>query len=144
MCHQSVSLAARYLERHGIATVVMGGARDIVEHCGVPRFVFSDFPLGNPAGRPFDRDSQRLTLALALDLLESARAPRTTVQSPLVWSGDPAWKADFCDVSRIPASKLAARRAAFEEQKERARGGAGLRGNLAGGGGSGAGPRGGA
>ena len=121
MCHQSVSLAARYLERHGIATVVMGGARDVVEHCGVPRFVFSDFPLGNAAGRPFDRGSQRLTLALALDLLESARAPRTTVQSPLVWSGDPSWKADFCDVNRIPASERAARRAAFEEQKERAR-----------------------
>ena len=135
MCHQSVSLAARYLERHGIATVVMGCARDVVEHCGVPRFVFSDFPLGNPAGRPFDQDSQRLTLALALDLLESARAPQTTVQSPLVWSGDPGWKADFCDVSRIPASKLAARRAAFEEQKERARG-AGRRENPAGGGGS--------
>ena len=137
-----MSLAARYLERHGIATVVMGCARDVVEHCGVPRFVFSDFPLGNPAGRPFDRDSQRLTLALAL-LLESARAPRTTVQSPLVWSGDPAWKADFCDVSRIPASKLAARRAAFEEQKERARG-TGRRENPAGGGGAGDGPRGGA
>ena len=121
MCHQSVSLAARYLERHGIAAVVMGCARDIVEHCGVPRFVFSDFPLGNAAGRPFDRDSQRITLGLAIDLLESARAPRTTVQSPLVWSDDPAWKADFCDVSRIPPSALAARRTAFEEQKGRAR-----------------------
>ena len=69
MCHQSVSLAARYLEQHGIATVVMGCARDIVEHCGVPRFVFSDFPLGNAAGRPFDEDSQRITLWIALDLL---------------------------------------------------------------------------
>lgn len=102
-----MSLAARYLEAHGIATVVMGCARDIVEHCGVPRFVFSDFPLGNAAGRPFDEDSQRLTLGLALDLLASARAPRTTVQSPLVWSEDPGWKADFCNVDRIPSSELA-------------------------------------
>ena len=123
MCHQSVSLAARYLERHGIATVVLGCARDIVEHCGVPRFAFSDFPLGNAAGRPGDRESQRTTLALALGLLESARAPRTTVQSPLVWSDDPGWKADFCDVSRLPPAGLAARRAAFEEQKARARSG---------------------
>ena len=121
MCHQSVSLAARYLEEHGIATVVMGCARDIVEHCGVPRFVFSDFPLGNAAGRPFDEESQRATLGLALDLLESARAPRTTVQSALVWSDDPGWKADFCDVARIPASERAARRAAFEAGKARAR-----------------------
>ena len=116
-----MSLAARYLEQHGIATVVMGCARDIVEHCGVPRFVFSDFPLGNAAGRPFDDDSQRTTLGLALDLLDSARAPRTTVQSPLVWSEDPGWKVDFCDLSRIPSSELASRRSAFEAQKERAR-----------------------
>jgi len=121
VCHQSVSLAARYLEEHGIATAVLGCARDIVEHCGVPRFVFSDFPLGNAAGRPFDEDSQRLTLDLALGLLESARTPRTTVQSPLAWSEDPGWKADFCDLSRIPRSEVAARRSDFEAQKERAR-----------------------
>ena len=121
MCHQSVSLAARHLEAHGIATVVLGCARDIVEHCGVPRFAFSDFPLGNAAGRPFDEDSQRITLDLALDLLESARAARTTVQSPLVWSEDPGWKADFCDVNRIPPSELASRRDAFEAEKARGR-----------------------
>src|SRR5262245_31029659 len=50
VCHQSVSLAARALEASGIATVVMGCARDIVEHVGVPRLLFSDFPLGNAAG----------------------------------------------------------------------------------------------
>ena len=105
-----MSLAARHLEEHGIATVVLGCARDIVEHCGVPRFVFSDFPLGNAAGRPFDVHSQRVTLGLALDLLESARAPRTTVQSPLVWSDDPGWKADFCDPGRIATSDPAALR----------------------------------
>ena len=122
MCHQSVSLAARHLEERGIATVVMGCARDIVEHCGVPRFAFSDFPLGNAAGRPFDDESQRITLALALDLLESARNPRTTVQSPLVWDDDSGWKADFCDVNRIAPAERAARRGEFEAQKEEARG----------------------
>ena len=116
-----MSLAARHLEEHGIATVVLGCARDVVEHCGVPRFLFSDFPLGNAAGRPFDEDSQRITAGLALDLLESARAPRTTVQSPLVWGGDPGWKADFCDSSRIPPSERASRRSAFEAEKARAR-----------------------
>ena len=115
-----MSLAARYLEEHGITTVVLGCARDIVEHCGVPRFVFSDFPLGNAAGRPFDEDSQRITLGLALNLLESARAPRTTVQSPLVWSENPGWKVDFCDLGRIPSSKRASRRSAFEAGKVRA------------------------
>src|SRR5262245_8747132 len=69
VCHQSVSLAARALEESGIATVVMGCAKDIVEYVGVPRFLFSDFPLGNAAGRPHDRASQAFTLDLALSML---------------------------------------------------------------------------
>ena len=47
----------------------MGCAKDIVEHVGVPRFLFSDFPLGNAAGRPKDKASQKATLELALKLL---------------------------------------------------------------------------
>ena len=54
VCHQTLCLAARHLETNGIATIVMGCAKDIVEHVGVPRFLFSDFPLGNAAGRPND------------------------------------------------------------------------------------------
>src|SRR6266516_391553 len=34
VCHQTVSLVARHLEANGIPTVVMGCAKDIVEHCG--------------------------------------------------------------------------------------------------------------
>ena len=67
VCHQSVSLAARMLEENDISTVIMGCAKDIVEYVGVPRFLFSDFPLGNAAGRPRDRVSQAFTLDLALD-----------------------------------------------------------------------------
>ena len=77
MCHQTVSLIARHLEASGIATVIMGSAKDIVEHCGVPRFLFSDFPLGNSAGKPNDSESQAATLELALHLLEHAAVPRT-------------------------------------------------------------------
>ena len=43
VCHQTCSLVARHLEANGIATVVMGCAKDIVEHAAVPRFLFSDF-----------------------------------------------------------------------------------------------------
>jgi hypothetical protein len=55
-----VSLIANYLEANGIPTVIMGCAKDIVEHCGVPRFLFSDFPLGCPVGKHDDPASQRL------------------------------------------------------------------------------------
>jgi hypothetical protein len=112
-----VSLAARAIEQRGIATVVMGCAKDIVEHVGVPRLLFSDFPLGNGAGRPHDRDAQRRTLALALDLLEHAFAPRTTVQSPLRWSASADWKLDYCNIEHLSADELARRRAAFDEAK---------------------------
>ena len=87
-----MSLAARHLEENGIPTVVFGCARDIVERCGVPRFVFSDFPLGNPTGRPYDIDMQREVLALGFDLLVSAPAPGTTVITPHEWSADHSWK----------------------------------------------------
>jgi len=90
-----VSLVARHLEAHGIATVILGAARDIVEHCGVPRFVFTDFPLGNPCGKPYDAAMQRAIVGMGLDLLESARAPRTTVQTPYVWSEDQSWRDNF-------------------------------------------------
>ena len=72
VCHQTISLIARHLEANGISTVVMGCAKDIVEHAAVPRFLFSDFPLGNSAGKPHDSESQAFTLELALELLEHA------------------------------------------------------------------------
>jgi len=121
VCHQTVSLVARHLEAHGIPTVIMGCAKDIVEHCGVPRFLFSDFPLGNSAGRPFDVASQTETLELALRVLESAPAPRTTVQSPLRWSSDAAWKRDYNDLTKLSPDTIAERRKEFDEVKTVAR-----------------------
>jgi len=121
VCHQTVCLVARHLEANGISTVVMGCAKDIVERCGVPRFLFSDFPLGNSAGRPHDRESQQLTLELALMLLETAAEPRTTVQSPLKWSENNDWKLDYCNVERLSPDELARRRAEFDRGKEAAK-----------------------
>jgi hypothetical protein len=112
-----VSLAARHLEANGLPTVIMGCAKDIVEHCGVPRFLYSDFPLGNSAGRPFDVPSQAQTLELALRVLETAPGPRTTVQSPLRWSEDASWKLDYNDLSKLTPEALADRRREFEVVK---------------------------
>ena len=116
-----MSLAARHLEENGIATIIMGCAKDIVEYCGVPRFLFSDFPLGNAAGRPRDPGSQAFTLELALQLLESAPAARTTVQSPLRWSADPSWKLDYSNIDRLSPEEILHRREEFDRQKEIAR-----------------------
>jgi D-proline reductase (dithiol) PrdB len=123
VCHQTVSLAARHLEANGIPTVIMGCAKDIVEHVGAPRFLFSDFPLGNPAGRPHDPESQDFTLELALRVLESAPAARTTVQSPLRWSADARWKRDYSNIALLSADEIAHRRAEFDRQKDLAKAG---------------------
>lgn len=122
VCHQTVSLAARMLEYNGIATVIMGCALDIVEYIGVPRLLFSDFPLGNAAGRPHDKASQAFTLELALRLLEEASGPRTTVTSPLVWNGRPDWKLDYCNIDRLTPEQISARRAAFDRARTEAKG----------------------
>ena len=116
-----MSLAARYLEEQGIPTVVIGSARDIVEQCGVPRFLFNDLPLGNPIGKPYDRAMQRETVAMALELFDKAWAPRTTVQTPFAWEHD-AWRTNYMrvDDSNREALRLAgeARRAEREQRRQ--------------------------
>ncbi len=80
-------------------TVVIGSARDIVEQCGVSRFVFTDFPLGNPVGKAGDSDMQKAVLEMGFKLLESAAFPRTTVQAPFVWNAedDVSWRKSFME-----------------------------------------------
>jgi len=109
-----VSLVSRHLEANGIPTVVIGSARDIVEECGVARFIFNDFPLGNPVGKPWDAAMQAATLGHALDLLETARLPRTTVQTPYRWSDDDAWRTVY---ARVDDSNRAALKAEGEARR---------------------------
>lgn len=121
VCHQSVSIAARILEDAGIATVIMGCAMDIVEHVGVPRLLFSDFPLGNGAGRPNDPASQTQTMALALGMLEEASLPRTTQNSPLKWRGAPDWKEDYSNATKLSTEEILSRKRAFDAAKSTAK-----------------------
>ncbi len=101
-----MSLVARHLEENGLSTVVMGSARDVVEECGVARFVFTDFPLGNPCGKPWDVAMQRSIVGTALDLLERAWVPRTTLQTPFRWEND-EWRDAFMRVDDSNREKLA-------------------------------------
>ena len=117
-----MSLVAQYLEAHGVPTVVFGCARDIVEECGIPRFVFSDYPLGNPCGKPYDFDNQRAIVAIGLDLFETATRPGTTVVTPFSWSADDSWKQrvftkeqPFLD--ETATAKWLERKQAYREQK---------------------------
>ena len=94
----------------------MGCARDIVESAGVPRFWWSDFPLGHSAGKPHD-DSQRETLAGALALFDTATSANTTSVSPQVWSEDDTWKDDFMSIAHLSPEKIAALKADHEKTR---------------------------
>jgi len=121
VCHQSVSLAARALESSGIATVIMGCALDVVEHVGVPRFLFSNFPLGNSAGLPGNFESQLAIARLSLELLDTALKSRTTIQSPFVWNGDTDWKSNYSNAKLLSCDEIDKRRGEFDKGKQDAR-----------------------
>jgi hypothetical protein len=93
-----VCLTARTLEAGGIATVVIGSALDIAEHCGTPRFIFNDLPLGNPLGKPFDKSMQRKSVELALNLAETASAPGIAISTDFRWSDNEDWKENYARV----------------------------------------------
>jgi len=92
-----------------VPTVMLGSARDVVEHCGVARFLFTDFPLGNPCGHPWRRDMQREIVAAAIHLLETAPGPRTTLVSPFAWKDDPGWRARYGRIDPAERDRLIAR-----------------------------------
>ena len=97
----------------------MGSGRDIVEECGVSRFLFVDFPLGNPCGKPWDAQMQGALVGGALDLLERAWEPRTTVQRPEVWDAQNnlMWRERFMRIDDSNREKLARAGAARRDEQ---------------------------
>ena len=87
-------------------TVIIGSALDIVEHCAVPRFLFVDFPLGNPCGKPWDAQMQLRIVRQGLELLNTAARPMTTERSPERW-GDDAWRQRYMQVTEQNRDALA-------------------------------------
>lgn len=92
-----MSLLARELESNGIITLIIGSAIDVVEHCGVPRYLHTDFPLGNPCGVPYDTAMQRDIILQGLELIEQAEHARSTARSSQCWK-DEAWREDYAKI----------------------------------------------
>ena len=86
-----MSLVARVLEEGGISTVTFSNARDITAHAFNPRTVFTNYPLGNPIGRPNDPENQRENMKTAFRLLGTATRPGEIVDTPYVWSENREW-----------------------------------------------------
>ncbi len=120
MCHQTVGLTARHLEANGIPTVILGSARDILDEIAVPRFAFTDLPLGNPVGPADDPAQQRETLTSTLRFAEAAPLPQSSVVLPVDWSGAPDWRETYMSLDDPEALRAAgdARRASQEARKQ--------------------------
>ena len=73
-------------------SVIVGSALDIVQRCRVPRFLFVDFPLGNPCGKPWDTSMQQ-------------RIVETTEYSDERWGSDD-WKGAYMEVNDQNRSAL--------------------------------------
>jgi len=100
-----VSLIARHLEANGITTLIIGSAFDIVDHCGVPRYLHSDFPLGNPCGVPYDTTMQHKIVQQGLDLIERADEARCIERTPFSWK-DELWRDDYAKVDQSNSEEL--------------------------------------
>jgi hypothetical protein len=59
-------------------------------------------------------------LGMALDLLEHAFAPRTTVQNPLRWHGRADWKHHVLNAAALTEEQLQKLRADFTANKQTA------------------------
>lgn len=97
-------------------TVVLGSARDIVEHCRVARFLFVDFPLGNPCGRPWDPGMRARIVRQALSLFERATAAGHVEVSAETWGTDD-WRTRYMEVSEANRAELAAMGARLRERR---------------------------
>lgn len=94
---------------------------DIIVHCMAPRYLHTDFPLGNPCGKPYDADMQSAIVRQALNLVVSAAAPGTIERAPFTWSEDNSWRERYLRVDDSNRQELAAlgeQRRSLQKQKK--------------------------
>jgi hypothetical protein len=93
VCHQSVGLVAREIERAGIPTMCMSSAWDLTFSVRPPRAVFVNFPLNHETGRAGDAPLQRRILLDAFRAFETLWAPGQMLSLPYVWDpNDRSWE----------------------------------------------------
>ena len=85
---------------------------DIVEHCGAPRYLHNDFPLGNPCGVPFDAQMQLEIMRLGLQMLEKADKGGSIERSPF------HWKDDLCEQTMLQSMTVTPKNCDCEESDD--------------------------
>jgi len=77
--------------------------------------------LGNSAGIPGDVQCQQGLINTAMDMIEQAKSPRTTIQSSYKWPGDKQWKEDYSNPDKLSSEEIQRRRTAFDSAKKEAK-----------------------
>ncbi|HWF57777.1 MAG TPA: hypothetical protein VG520_05450, partial [Candidatus Dormibacteraeota bacterium] len=108
-CHQAVGLLARVIERDGIPTVTVTGARDITERVRPPRAAWLNYPLGFSLGRPNLPDEQRAICLEVLQLAASATSPGEIIALDHAWP-DPDWDVQVVQQYRDEADTVRSQR----------------------------------
>jgi hypothetical protein len=85
------------IEGHGIPTLVVGTALDIMSKVTPPRAVFVDHPVGRTFGRPGDRRGQEQILAAALAELPNFTRANSIRELHHQWdsTGSRAWEGEL-------------------------------------------------
>lgn len=133
-----MSLVARHLEANGIPTLVIGSALDIAKTVKPPRYLHTDFPLGNPCGKPYDIEMQRAVIRQALTFFSEASASKSIARTPHTWDdgerytasqierldtqeSELSWRDSYSRVDRSNSSLLARQGAARKEIQAQAK-----------------------
>jgi D-proline reductase (dithiol) PrdB len=108
-CHQAIALLARVIEREGIPTVTVTGARDITERVRPPRAGWLNYPLGYSVGRPNEPDEQRAICLEVLRLSTANTTPGDIAELDFTWP-DPSWAARVVEQYREEADIVKSQR----------------------------------
>jgi len=94
-CHRATGIIARALEARGLPTVSTSVLWEMSAAVKPPRTCFLDFPLGCPAGKPFEAEQQRAILRRVFELAPTFDPDAWAMQTlPFQWSadGDRSWE----------------------------------------------------
>jgi hypothetical protein len=80
-----VPVLARTLEAAGLSTVLVTNMPFWSEKIGTPRTLAVEFPFAHPLGAPGDETQQMCVIREALQVLETANKPGTTIHSNETW-----------------------------------------------------------
>ena len=84
MCHQSVGLVQREIERRGIRTVLVGHFPHLAERIRPPRMFIVDAPLGETFSKAYDFETRETLVKEALEFARTG-GDELIYYSPYEW-----------------------------------------------------------